>query len=99
MQNLDRQIYTGTHSLDASDVHEAMVIVEAGKELFPDPVDISQATARKLSAVISAYRLIDVLYSLRSPSTPLHNPRYAQMPRAGLVPQDKVKRQFISSCS
>jgi hypothetical protein len=85
MQNLERQIYTGSHSREASDMLQAMVVIQPGKKSFPEAADVSQTTATKLSAVISAYRLMDILYSLRSPSTPSQNPRYAQLPQSWLA--------------
>ena len=94
MQNLERQIYTGAHSLDAMDVHQAMAIVEQGAESFPTAANISVPTAKKLSTIISAYRLMDVLYASQiPPSTPSKNPRYVKLPRSGLVPSDKVSKE------
>jgi hypothetical protein len=93
MQNLERQIDIGSHSLEALDVRQAMVIVEPGEDSFSDAMEVSQPTAKKLGMVISAYRLMDILYSLRSPP-PSQNPRYGPLPRAGLVPQDKVSNDF-----
>jgi hypothetical protein len=93
MYNLERQIYTGAHSLDAMDVHQAMAVVEHGAESFPIAADISVPTAKKLSTIISAYRLMDILYASNiTPSTPSKNPRYAKLPRSGLVPSDKVSK-------
>jgi hypothetical protein len=45
---------------------------------------------------MSAYRLMDVMYALRSSAAqqslpaPFRNPRYGKLPRRGLVPDGKV---------
>jgi hypothetical protein len=94
MQKLENQINGGTHSLDASDLHDAMVIIEHGDESLLDAVDISVQTVKKLSNIISAYLLMDVLYTLNLPAL-AQNLRYTQLPRSGLVPPDKVSNEFI----
>ena len=85
------QLYDGSHSMEALDVHQAMTVVKPGTASFPSAVDVSQSTARKLCGVISAYRLMDVMYTLRSfPALQSTNPRYGKLPRQGLVPDGKV---------
>jgi hypothetical protein len=90
MQKLERQIYLGTHSREALDVHEAMILVEPGMVAFPSPAEVTSHTAKRLSNVITAYRLMDVLYALQSPSASTRNPRHAKLPQPGLLPPDKA---------
>jgi len=96
MHKLEMQLYDGSHSMEALDVHQAMTLVEPGTVSFPSAVDISASTARKLCGVMSAYRLMDVMYALRSFAAPqslpapFRNPRYGKLPQQGLVPDSKV---------
>jgi hypothetical protein len=96
MHKLEMQLYDGSHSMEALDVHQAMTVVKPGTVSFPSAVDISPSTARKLCGVMSAYRLMDVMYALRSSAAqqslpaPFRNPRYGKLPRRGLVPDGKV---------
>lgn len=90
MHTMERQIHSGAHSLEAMDVRTAMVVVEPGMVSFPSPADVSAPTAKRVGSIIAAYRLMDVLYALQSPSTSAKNPRHAKMPQPGLLPSDKV---------
>ena len=90
MRKLEMQLHDGSHSMEALDVHQAMTVVKPGTVSFPSVVDISPATGRRLCSVISAYRLMDVLYALESVPAPYQNPHYGKLPRQGLVPNGKV---------
>ena len=90
MRKMETQLYHGSHSMDALDVHQAMTIVKPGAASFPSTVEISPATARKLCSVISAYRLMDIMYALQSLPSPFQNLRYGKLPQQGLVPDGKV---------
>jgi len=85
---MEWQIYSGTHSLDAMDINSAMVVFESGMLAFPIP-NVNPPTAKRLSNVLAAYRLLDVLYALQSPSS-TKSPQHAKLPNMGLVPPDKV---------
>ena len=90
MRKLEMQLHDGSHSMEALDVRQAMTVVKPGTVTFPSAVDISPATGRRLCSVISAYRLMDVFYTLQSLPAPFHNPRYGKLPQQGLVPDGKV---------
>jgi hypothetical protein len=90
MQNMERQIQSGVHSMEAMDVHMAMVLVNPSKTSLPSPPDVTPSTAKWLTSVIAAYRLMDMLYALQSPSASTTNPRYAKWGHSGLLLSDKV---------
>ena len=79
-------------------MRQAMSVVKPGTVTFPSAVDISPATGRKLCSVISAYRLMDVLYALQSLPAPFQNPRYGKLPRQGLVLGGKVSTTLRLCC-
>lgn len=90
MQNMERQIQSGTHSMEAFDIRSAMVIVDPSKTSLPPPPDVSTPTAKRLSCIMAAYKLMDVLCALESPSVSCTNPRYAKWAIPGLLPVDKA---------
>jgi hypothetical protein len=90
MRNLERQVYDGINMREAMDAHSAMVIVEPGTISFPPPAQVAIPATKKLCAIIAAYRLMDVLCALQSPSPSTKNPRYVKLPHSGLLPMDKV---------
>jgi len=94
MQRLETQLSNGSASRAAMDAHIAMHLVAPDTTALPGAVGISPASGRRLCNVITAYRLMDVLYSLRDVATPYQNPRYGQLPLKGLQPKSKV---FASS--
>jgi hypothetical protein len=61
MQNMERQILSGVHSMEAMDVHSAMVLVDPSKISLPSPPDVTAPTAKCLTSIMAAYRLMDVL--------------------------------------
>jgi hypothetical protein len=93
MQKLESQLDDGLQSMEALDAHRAMTLVEPGSRRFPSAVDVSPSTARRLCNVISAYRLLDVLFALQSPTGAFQNPRYGRLPLKGLLPDTKVSSQ------
>jgi hypothetical protein len=90
MQNMERQIQSGAHSMEAMDVHMAMVLVDPSKIALPTLPDVVPATAKWLTSVIAVYRLMDVMYGLQSLSASMTNPHHAKWGHSGLLPSDKV---------
>jgi hypothetical protein len=96
---MERQLHTGIHSLEAMDLHEAMVIV--------DPTDIkistlpspNSHTGKRLAAILVAYKLVDVLYALESRLPSTKNPQHGRLPVGGLLPSDKVSSSFNPALS
>jgi hypothetical protein len=91
MEKLETQIYDGTLSLDAMDIRQVMNLVELGRPSFPNTVEATPSVARKLCNVMSAYRLMDVLYALQHPPASFQNPRYGKLPQKGLLPEGRVR--------
>ena len=87
---METQLSNGSASRAAMDAHAAMHLVAPGTTALPGAVGISPASGRRLCNVITAYRLMDVLYSLRNDPAPYHNPRYGKLPLKGLQPKSKV---------
>jgi hypothetical protein len=88
MQNMERQIQAGAHSMEAMDVNSAMVLVDASDPSFPSPPNVAAPTAKRLAFVIAAYKLMDVLYALQSPAVSTTNPQHAKWAHSGILPSD-----------
>ena len=97
MRKLETQLWDGTRSVEARDAHIGMNVVNQDMSTFQDDVGMSSLAGRRLSGVMSAYRLMDVLFCLRHPSTPYQNPRYGRLPLKGLLPSSKVKTFSLAS--
>jgi hypothetical protein len=91
MYRLEKQLADGTHSVEAMGMQKALVMVSNSDDRFPDASTISKPEARKLCSVLAAYRLMDVLYALQTPVVEYRNPRYAKLPRQGLMPDGRVR--------
>jgi hypothetical protein len=91
MKKLETQLFDGTHSMEALDAHRIMSIVKPGSKGLPSTVDVSPALARQLCNIISAYRLMDVLFALQTSPPIFQNPHYGRLPLKGLLPDGKVR--------
>jgi hypothetical protein len=98
MQKLEKQLADGT-SMEAMDAATAMIMITPGMKTFPTVAEITPAIGRRLSNVISAYRLIDILFALHSSTPTFQNPRYGKLPLQGLIPTGKVRFSTILSTS
>ena len=77
--------------MEAMDTHQAMNIVKRGSLALPSDTTISSNAGRRLCNVISAYRLVDILFALQAPTPTFQNPRYGKLPLKGLTPDGKVR--------
>jgi hypothetical protein len=91
MQTLEKQLADGTQSMEAMDAATAMIIITPGMKSFPMVREITPAVGRRLSNVISAYRLMDILFAVHSSTPTFQNPRYRKLPLQGFLPPGKVR--------
>jgi hypothetical protein len=91
MYRLEKQLADGTHLVEAMCMQKVLVMVSNSDDRFPDASTISKPEARKLCGVLAAYRLMNVLYALQTRPVEYCNPRYAKLPRQGLVPDGRVR--------
>lgn len=92
MHNMERQLHSGVHSTEAMDLHQAMIVLDPSNIEIPKLPRPTAFTAKRLAAILVAYKLVDVLYALQSPSPSTKNPQHGRLPLGGLMPAEKVSR-------
>ena len=92
---MERQLHSGTHSLEAMDLHNMMIIVNPSNIKISTVRNPAAIVTKRLVAILVAYKLIDILYALESPSPSMKNPQHGRLPLGGLLPADKVSSSAI----